>query len=257
MTIAIIGLSSGSESDDVLPIVVGIVVLMGITQIAVLFWGNHHQKSALGLARREFLKGNFDVAAQLLEANVKTMREQDQTPDHHMLTLLGNTYRQLNRLEASEKCLRESVALNPTDKLGLYGLGRTLLVKGDYQESADYIEAALRNGARKVVKAELALARYYDGRNRDETLKTLQGATRLLNLENYRALLVNYLLYNELHEQPQANARELTTTNKMMKKMASGIVYWEKQAAQYADTDYGRRLAQDVTTLKTLLEEQS
>jgi hypothetical protein len=88
-------------------------------------------------------------------------------------------------------------------------------------------------------------------------LKTLQGATRLLNLENYRALLVNYLLYNELHEQPQANARELTKTKKMIKKMASGIVYWEKQAAQYADTDYGRRLAQDVTTLKTLLEEQS
>jgi tetratricopeptide (TPR) repeat protein len=257
ITVAIIGLSAGRDADDVLPIVVGLVALMGMSQIAVLFWGNRQQQSPLVVARREFLRGNFDLAAQVLEENVKAMREQNQTPDSDMLTLLGNTYRQLNRLDDSETCLRESVSLNPTDKLGLYGLGRTLLVKGDYQAAADCIDAALNNGARKVVKAELALARYYDGGNRDQIVKTLQAAARLLNLENYRALLVNYLLYNELHEQSQVNERELITTKKVMKKMASGMIYWEKQAAQYADTDYGRRLAQDVATLKTLLEEQS
>lgn len=257
MTMAIIALSSGQESDDVLPMVVGLVMMMGIAQIAILFWGNRHQKTPLGMARHEFLKGNYEMAAQLLEENVQRMREQDQMPDHNVLTLLGNTYRQLNRLDDSEMYLRESVSLNPTDKLGLYGLGRTLLTKGHYQEAAEYIDAALKNGGRKVIRVELALAYYYAGVDRDTLLKTLQGAARLLNLENYRALLVNYLLYHELHEQPQMNERELSTAHRMINKMASGIAYWEKQAAQYAATDYGRRLKQDVATLNTLLEEQS
>ncbi len=257
MSLIILGLSAGRDADEVLPMVVGLVFVMGAAQVALLFWDNQHRKTPLAIARHDFLRGDFEAAAQLLEVNLKEMREQDQPLDSHMLTLLGNTYRQLNRLEESESCLRESVTLNPTDKLGLYGLGRTLMVNGHYQEAAQYIEAALANGARKVVKSELALAHYYEGTSHDKLAKILRQAARLLHLENYRALLVNYLLYNELHGQPQANDRELMTAKKVMKNNASGMLYWEKQATQYSDTDYGRRLAQDVATLKTLLEEQS
>ncbi len=244
MSIVIVVVASGR--DDPLPIVVPLVLVMAALQMAVLLWGGP-ERTGLATARQHFLRGEFNSAAELLVA----MLDDAETPDVRVLTLLGNTYRQLARLESSLDCLLQAVEMNPHDKMALYGLGRTCLVLGRYAEAVQNIEAALEHGARRAIVADLALALHYLEAE-DRTLNAARQAMRVLRIEDYRILLVNYLVYNLVKdEQQRAAAKRIMLNN------TTRLAYWQAQARRYASTDYGRRLAVDVMSMKALIEERA
>lgn len=227
-----------SQLEGAFPVVVGLVLVMAALQMTILLGG---QRSVLIRARQYFIQGDFEAAAELLEAM--------ETESPRAVVLLGNTYRLLNRLEASEAALRRVLEMRPSDKMALYGLGRTLLVRGHYADAARYIETALANGARRTVMADLALALYYAEAESGRILELAQRALRVLQLEAYRILLAAYLVYN-LDDQQRTAAHRLMVTN------AVGLNYWQAEVQRYHNRDYGQRLATDVMEIKAIVEEQ-
>jgi tetratricopeptide (TPR) repeat protein len=208
-------------------------------QIGALFY-RRRPTGPLADAQRLFVEGKFDEAAALLES----------LPDEsaQVKTLLGNTYRQLGRLKDSEVVLRKALT-SPALKSGkavafpLYGLGRTLLASGDFPGAAQTITEALESGGRKVIRADLALALYLSG-DESAAVEAAKSIAGMLQIESYRALMVNYLLHH-LAEDPQAMD--------VMRRSSDGLEFWKSEARRFADTDYGKRLAQEIEIMERLL----
>ncbi len=245
MTIVILIIAQGVDSDRRFVILLSLIGLMALVQMTVLFWGGLKRR-AFTIAQHHYIKGEFEEAAQLLETSLQNAH---QTPDARSLALLGNTYRQLGQLGQSEERLRAAVDIAPQDDMALYGLGRTLLARGVYDEAAQYIESALDNGARKPVRADLALALYYADSDPERLLDMVRRAARLLNLEEYRLLWVNYLVHQLIDDE-----QEQTLALRIIAHNAGGLAYWQSQARHYADTDYGKRMAADVLAIKAILD---
>jgi tetratricopeptide (TPR) repeat protein len=227
------------------PIVVSLIVFMSLLQMGLLFlWNGDTASGPLLAARRYYIDGRFEAAAEVLENT-----ELD-TASAEVLSLLGNTYRQLKRLDESEKLLRTAVERFPEDKLALYGLGKTLLVRGHYDEAAVMIERALAHDGRKNILVELTQALHYAERDTTEVVRRANQAARVLNLEQYRTLFVNYVLYN-LADDNQDVAAHIIRNNR------EGLAYWQSEARRFADQDYGRRVAGDVMEIKAILEEDT
>lgn len=221
---------------------VGLVAMILGLQIAFLM--QKVQPPATKVARNLYLVGEFEQAAAELENHLM-----DKPDSLNPLVLLGNTYRQMGRLEASEQRLSEAVAYAPTHWMALYGLGRTMMVQGRYQQAADSIQAALQHGGRKTLRAELALAFYYADAPTEAKQIAAQAARRL-NSEAYRILISNYLLYIlATHEAERVLAKQ------MMSRSSDGLAYWQAQAERYSEMDYGQRVAADVTTIQRILED--
>src|SRR5690606_37623558 len=145
--------------------------------------------------------------------------------------------------------LQRAVGLDAENNLALYGLGQTLLAQGRYNEAAELIQSALAQGIRKAVQVDLLLANYLANTNPQHLLELAHKVSRLLGLEDYRALMLNYLLYNLVeNEQP--------TALRYMQTSASGLAYWQSQARRFAETDYGRRMATQVLETKALLNSE-
>lgn len=217
------------------PLVLTVISVASLVQFGALFL--QFQRSPIAKAQQLFRAGRFDEVVSELEK---------QPEDVQALTLLGNTYRQLGNLTASETALRRAVQLKPTDAFPLYGLGRTLMVQGQFAQAAQYIEQALAHGGRKVLRSELALAHYLNG-DLEKAAQTAEKAVRLLQIENYRVLIANYMMYRTKNDQKAVPTMQLTV---------DGLAYWQAEAERFATTPYGRVLKQEVAHLESLLNKE-
>ncbi|MFP4321525.1 MAG: tetratricopeptide repeat protein [Anaerolineales bacterium] len=215
----------------------GIVLVVATwLQMGILF-GGRGTRGPLRQAQAAFRQGNYAQAAQLLEGTA------DNVPGQ---TLLGNTYRQQNRLAESEATLRAAVQRAPQDAFPLYGLGRTLLAQGNYAEAAEYINRALDHGGRQAIRCELALAHYLNN-TPDAALVAAQKTSRALGLEPYRILMVNYLLYR-LADDARAPV--------IIARTQTGLGYWRAEAERFANTPYGGGLVSEIGILEKLIHEE-
>lgn len=232
----LMGLLIVLDTDNLLPLAVLIIGLAGAVQFSALFWRGR-STDPFSQAQTLFVQGQHAAAAQQLEVL--------ENPDTRSRTLLGNVYRQMGRLDESEILLRTVVEANLKDAFPLYGLGRTLLAKGDFAEAAQRIAQSLNQGGRKATGAELALAHYFNG---DLTAagQTAQRVSRQLQLEPYRRLMVNYILYQVLND-----SRSLG----VMAQVKNSLPYWQAEADRFSHTPYGACLQQEIANIQSLLSE--
>lgn len=221
--------------------VLGLVGLFVIVQ-SVILWRLWQQNPVFRRARQAYLAGDFAEAARLLEAE---RAENDLPPESQ--TLLGNAYRQLNRLDESEQMLRTALNADSSTPFAAYGLGRTLLVRGDYADGAAFMQQALDNRAQLLVYADLAYAQVLA----DQPDAALDSLARLegLALEPHRALLARYLTWR-LQDQPVDTALYTALT-----RYDHGLDTLRAEAARFSQTPYGKALAQDIIQIEQLLKE--
>lgn len=219
------------------PALIGLIGLLISSQL-IFMWANRGMVTPYTQAQRFYLAEDFANAREVLEG---ALAASDKV-DLQVLTLLGNTYRQLGLLDKSEEVLTKAVELRPFDHFSRYGFGRTLLVKGDYAPAADNISQALDAGAPPIVQFDLGEARYRQG-FADEARLALELA-RDSTQETGRDLMTHYLLYQlGSGEKP---SREL---------IAAGLPYWRDHAVRFAHTPYGEALWDDVKQMQAFLEE--
>lgn len=217
------------------PALIGAVGLFIITQIIIL-WGNRGMVTVYTQAQRKYLDENFEAARKILEKEHATGKT-----DFRTLTLLGNTYRQLGMLDASEQVLLEAINIAPEHHFPLYGFGRTLLMQGRYTEASEVLERALSNGAPPIVELDFAEALYRGGMH--ERARAVLQTTKIFFQEPYRALMAAYLLYRlGENEQPKRELRE------------EGLAYWIATAERFRHTAYGQSLVEDVHCMQMLAE---
>jgi tetratricopeptide (TPR) repeat protein len=216
---------------------VGTGGLILVLQVTVL-WANRRMVTAFTQAQRHYLAGEFDRARDILEAVYHEGKA-----DARMLTLLGNSYRQLGRLEESHRVLYEALDKAPNHYFPLYGFGRTLLSEGNYAEAAEVLSRAIDAGAPTAVCVDLAEA-YYRAGYHSEALKTLQNPDlRSFALEPHRHLFAAYLL----HCLSGASPPEIAV-------IRSGLPYWEASAQRFRHTRYGSDIAQDLQRMLGSIE---
>ncbi len=209
-----------------------VLVLATWLQLGVLFRrarGPRHD------AQAAYLRGDFAAVVEQLEAL--------DAPDVPAQTLLGNTYRLQGRLAESERTLRAALVVAPDDPFPLYGLGRTLLAGGQYADAAEVIAQALAQRGRKAIRCELALAAYLAG-DHAGALEAAQRASRVLNLEPYRSLMVNYLLHT-LTDDARAPA--------LIQHHIAGLDYWRAEAERFASTPYGQDLRTEIGNIEQVV----
>ncbi len=224
-------------ADTRLPVLLGAAALLIVLQLTVL-WGNRDMISAFTRAQRLFIDGDFIAVRDLLES-VRAHA------DGRVLTLLGNTYRQLGQLHESEAVLSEAVDKAPNHYFPFYGFGRTLLAEGRYAEAVDAILRALELGAPAVVRVDLGEA-YYRLDQTEEAAAALDDAVQRVGSgmgEPYRALMVEYLRYRLGHQQAEPPASDLIN---------AGLPYWQAAAERFRETPYGAALMLDVREMAKL-----
>lgn len=223
-------------SADQFPMVLAVVIVASAVQFYALFY---RRRSPLAKAQQLFREGRFQEAVDELQSHLSD-------GDVQALTLLGNTYRQMGQLVDSEKALREAILLQPDNPFPSYGLGRTLLVQGKFAEAATWIQKALDGGGQKVLRAELALAHYLN-KDAEQAGQAAEKAARLLQMEAYRVLMVNYILHQTRNDSKAVN---------MMARVADALPYWHAEAERFAATPYGTILMGEVNHLKSLLPKE-
>ncbi len=218
------------------PILIGFVGLIFVIQ-AIFMWANRTMVTPFTKAQRLYLAGDLEGALAILEPTAAAGRANVRT-----LTLLGNTYRQVGRLDESLRILTKAVELRPFDPFPLYGFGRTLLVSGQYAESVRFLRQAVEMGAAPAVQVDLAEALYRHGLV-DEAAALLKS-NRDAVYEPYRRLMVEYLLYRlGSGAVPKRDSIE------------NGLPFWKESAIRFAQTPYGQALADDVRQMQSLVEE--
>ncbi|MCK6577153.1 MAG: tetratricopeptide repeat protein [Anaerolineae bacterium] len=213
---------------------VGAGALVVVIQIVILY-GNRGMTSLFTRAQRTYLSGDFQNARMLLE----DARERGRS-DARMLTLLGNTYRQLGDLESSARVLSEALDKAPDHHFPLYGFGRTLLSQGAYQEAISVIRRAVDAGAPPVVLGDLGEAYFRLGDF--AAARSALGAAEQPGAEMppHRELMVRHMLYvMGAGEPPSADL------------IHTGLPYWQASAERFAHTPYGASVNQDVRALES------
>jgi len=219
------------------PALLGFIGLIIMTQV-IFMWANRGMVTPYTQAQRFYLAENFDAARQVLEESLLYVK-----PDAQALTLLGNTYRQLGWLDKSEEVLTKALDLRPFDHFPLYGIGRTLLVKGLFAQAAAKMSQALEAGAPPIVQFDLGEALYRQGL--DDQARIALSEAMALEREPHRALLATYMLYRLGAGGPPTRAL-----------VAAGLPYWRENAVRFQDTPYGQMLAGDVQQLGAFMEER-
>lgn len=228
-----------APSPDVrLPAAVSFIALLVVMQ-AIFLWANRHMVTPYTHAQRAYMAGEFAQARQILEEIHATGKS-----DMNVLTLLGNTYRQLGELDASARVLSECLNIYPKHYFPLYGFGRTLLAQGRYAEAGDYFSQALEHGAPNVTRFDLAEAYYRqaDTQTAEQLLLQWQDelTTEQRSAERHRVLMANYFLYRIHGGATPDNVED-------------GILFWRTQATLFQHTPYGEAVASDVQFLEKLL----
>jgi tetratricopeptide (TPR) repeat protein len=209
----------------------GLILLLVLIQVVLLFF-RPPDRSAFGLAREAFVAGDYTSAAEQLERLIAIR------PTARSYTLLGNTYRQMGRLDDSHTAITQALELRANDAYALYGMGRLELAKGRFEAAADWFDRALKAGAPANVACDLGFAEYFLG-NREAALRTLQKTTRIMRLEPYRVYLTNAILYVLIQDKTSEGAK-IALTN--LKSAPTGAAYWEAEAQRHAETTYGEAL---------------
>lgn len=204
-----------------------------VTQ-GIVMWANRGMVAPITSAQRAYLRGDFDAAISVLEP----LHAAGRAEIAH-LTLLGNTYRQLGRLDDSVRVLSEAIDKVPNHHYSLYGFGRTLIVAGRYDEGADYVARALAVGAPPIVQFDLCEALYRLGRY-DEAFATLRD---LKDEEPHRILMSCYWRYKMGEGSMPSRAT-----------IAAGLPYWQAQAERFSKTPYGQAVAEEVEQVTALME---
>jgi tetratricopeptide (TPR) repeat protein len=218
------------------PSLVGFVGLIIVLQV-IFMWGNRGMVTPFTQAQRFYLAEDFESACQVLEALTVNGKA-----DVQSLTLLGNTYRQLGLLDESEEVLTKALDIRPLDHFPLYGIGRTLLVKGQYAQAADKIKQALDVGAPPIIQFDLGEALYRLEKS-DQARLVLEAAARV-SQEPHRVLMSRYMLYRlGAGEPPLGDV------------VAVGLPYWQNNAIRFQDTPYGQLLADDIQQMQAFMEE--
>lgn len=214
------------------PAIVGIIGLL-LTLQAIVLWANRDLVTSYTAAQRAYLRGDFEAALATLSAEGEQL-------DAKGLTLMGNTYRQLGRLDESEVTLWAALGQLPDDQFPLYGLGRTLLAQGRYAEAADRLDAALKAGAPEVVRADLGEALYRAG----DTERARATLTAALDVEQepYRRLMVDYLRWRLGDGDPPDTLL-----------VCDGVEFWQATAQRFAHTPYGAAVEEDVAKIEEIV----
>jgi tetratricopeptide (TPR) repeat protein len=218
----------------------GLVALALVLQ-GIALYGNRHLVTPYTQAQRAFRNGEFAQARAILEQHIAEQSRAGKTVNADVYVLLGNALRNLAELDESERVLRRIVEQQPDYGFALYGLGRTLLVKGEYAEAAQIIKKSLLLGAPKAVSFEMGYATLESG-----DAKTGQEILREAVIhadEPYRKLMAYHLL----------GGLE-TLMEPAPRSMAQGLAYWEREAAVFANTPYGARVAEHVQAMRASLE---
>lgn len=218
------------------PVLIGLFGSL-ITAQVIFMWANRGMVTPYTLAQRRYLAEDFEGARTILEGLLT-----EEKADVNVLTLLGNTYRQLGLLDESERVVKKAIEIRPFDHFPLYGFGRTLLVMGRYTEAAETINQALEAGAPTWVRFDLGEALYRDAQL--EAARTALQAAHKEQQEAFRALMTDYLLYRL--GSGGVPARQL---------LESGLPYWRETALRFRHTPYGQALAADVQDMQTLSQE--
>lgn len=246
-------LSQNRTIGEVIPLVLGVLIFIGVAQYIVLFRGERTTTHPeLRTAQQEFMQGKFQAVIERLEQTTAF-----ELPDNvlaAMLTLQGNAYRQLGQLDLSEGILQDAVQLQPDDHYPLYGLGRTLLVMGNYTEAQKYLSQALAQGAKKTTRAELALAQHYGNWPVSDVFEVARQAGKMMRLEPYRALMVNFMLYQFYGAENTPNTQQQQVARDIMRNTQQGLAFWQAEAERFSLTPYGRRLAKDVQKIRELID---
>ena len=208
---------------------VGAVGLLIVLQITVL-WGNRGMVTPFTQAQRRYLAEDFEGALAILEPMNETGKA-----DVRALTLLGNTYRQLGRLDESHRVLYEALNKAPNHHFPMYGFGRTLLSGGNYAEAAEILQRSLDAGAPAAVSVDLAEALYRAGLQEKALAALNKVDEHTLAGEMPRLLMSQYLRYRlDAGDFPDKAV------------LRSGMPYWEATAARFEQTPYGADLTQDI-----------
>jgi tetratricopeptide (TPR) repeat protein len=210
-----------------------LVAIIGLTLTiqAVVMWGNRTLVTAYTRAQRLFLAGELAEAGQLLEQEIATIQANNQPVKVDLLVLLGNIHRAQGKIEISEATLREAHQRAPRYHFALYGLGRTLLVKGDFIEAARLIEQALAAGAPDAVNHDLAIARFCqaDMRGAQEALERVMPTD-----DPARKLMAAYITQDAIVPEPEM------------------LLFWNGEYERFAATPYGAFLREFLDAAQTL-----
>lgn len=220
-----------------LPTLIGIIALVLVLQAAVL-WGNRGMVTPIVAAQRAYLNEDFSAVLQFLEP-----LRAGGTADMRALTLLGNTYRQLGRLDDSERVLLEALDKAPDHHYPLYGFGRTLISKGDYHAAVEAFSKAIEAGAPGVIWLDIAEAHYRLAQH-DAALPALERAQAELpaQADAYRHLMAAFL------------QRQLTGEYTLSPGTAeAGFAYWQAAAERFAASVYGQAVADDLPVMRSML----
>jgi tetratricopeptide (TPR) repeat protein len=185
--IVLMGLSLLGQPELQTPLLIGGVGLLIVMQVVVM-WGNRHMVTPFHAAQRAYLAGEFAKAQQLLEDDITQHHNEGKQPPVDHLVLLGNLYRQRGELEQSAETLRQALELEPSYHFPLYGYGRTLLVMGDYETAASFMQQSIEAGAPNNIRADVVYALY-----RAQAWDDLQAMLPDVNkqaLEPYRHLMM-------------------------------------------------------------------
>lgn len=240
MLVILIVIASNVAPEQRTYAVVSIFVLLVVLQ-AIFLWANRNMTTEYTQAQRAYLDGDLTRARDLLLKALEDRRLKGRYAVN-VYTLLGNVYRQLGELDRSEQALRQSIQMAPRYHFSLYGFGRTLLVKGDYQQAAVLIRQAMDVGAPAVVKADYAEALLRQGAARDTVIDALRDALPAAQSEPHRALLVTYMLHTLGESEPPS--AEL---------VGAGIEFWQSSAERFAHTPYGVALRDDVERMQSMM----
>jgi tetratricopeptide (TPR) repeat protein len=213
----------------------GFIGFVLVVQV-IFMWANRTMVSPYTQAQRLYLREDFEGARQLLESWIESGQATVSA-----MTLLGNTYRQLGLLAESQAILTKALDKSPKDHFPHYGIGRTLLIKGEYAAAIAAIQQALDLGGPPIIRLDLGEAYYREGQ-RSLAAEAVQLALPTAT-EPHRLLLAHFLLHQLGAGEPPAAAM-----------LAAGLPYWAEQATRYATTPYGQALLTDVHAMKRLLE---
>ena len=211
-------------------LLVGVIGVVIVIQ-GLILWGNRHLVTAYTRAQRQFLAGDYELTRDTLLASVAESEQNGKRPSVDTLTLLGNTYRNLGLLRESEDILTTTLQRQPQNPFPLYGFGRTLLAAGRFAEAEAYFQRALDAGGPAGIVFDVALSQVLQDRL-DAASQILRTIAQDTTQDAARRWIAQQLLPVEQQTDFSLSASEIQ----------SGIMFWQKEAARFANTPYGQRV---------------
>lgn len=208
-------------------------VMVIVVQV-IIMWGNRNMVVPYTQAQRQFVAGDFEGVRDTVLTYLAECEKQGKRPHVDALTLLGNAYRNMGQIEQSQMILQDALQIKPSYYFPLYGLGRTLMVKGDYAGAEKMIRTALSAGAPRGVLFDLGHALYR--LERPEAVETLAQVEKN-EQEPHRLLMARYWL------------NRIQGTNTYILDSAlltAGLPFWKAEADRFAQTPYGLVLQRDL-----------